>query len=133
MKPRFVCDASAVVALLLDAGRDGRWVTGLLTEADLAAPGLLPFETANIIRRNELSGRITTDQAAQAHADLSDLAVELWPYELLAPRAWELRRNLTVYDASYVALAELLGVALVTLDRRIGGAPELRCEVAVPL
>lgn len=132
MTPRFVCDASALVALLLDAGPDGRWVTDRLDGADLAAPGLLPFETANIIRRQELAGRITTDQAAQAHADLLDLTVELWPYELLATRAWQLRRNLTPYDASYVALAELLGIALVTLDRRIGGAPELRCEVTTP-
>lgn len=132
MRPRFVCDASALVALLLDAGPDGQWVTGVLSGVDLAAPSLLPFEAANVIRRHEHSGLITTDQAAQAHADLLDLTVELWPYELLAPRAWELRRDLTVYDASYVALSELLGVALVTLDHGIGRAPGLRCEVAVP-
>lgn len=132
MTARVVCDASAVVALLLDGGPDGRWVTDALTGADLAAPGLLPFEAANIIRRHELSGRITADQAAQAHADLLDLAIEQWPYELLASRAWELRRNLTSYDAGYVALAELLDVSLVTLDRGIGRAPGLRCSVATP-
>lgn len=104
----------------------------MLSAADLAAPAVLPFETANIIRRHELSGRVSTDQAAQAHADLLDLAIELWPHELLAPRAWELRRNLTVYDASYVALAELLGVTLVTLDHRIGRAPNLLCEILAP-
>lgn len=129
---RVVCDASAVVALLLDGGPDGRWATDALTGADLVAPSLLPFEAANIIRRHGCADRINADQAAQAHADLLDLPIEEWPYELLAGRAWELRRNLTSYDASYVALAELLGVALVTLDRGIGRAPGLRCVVATP-
>ncbi len=132
MRPLFVCDASALVALLLDAGPDGQWATDLLSPADLSAPDLLPFETANIIRRHELTGAITADQAAQAHADLLDLAVEQWPYELLARRSWRLRANLTTYDASYVALAEFLGVALVTLDRRIGRSPDVQCEVLAP-
>lgn len=132
MRPRVVCDASAVVALMLDVGPDGRWATNALTGAELAAPSLLPFEAANIIRRHELAKLITADQAAQAHADLLDLAIEHWPYELLASRAWRLRQNLTTYDASYVALAELLDVALVTLDRRISRAPHLRCAVATP-
>lgn len=132
MRPRVVCDASAVVALLLDAGPDGRWATDALCGTDLAAPHLLTFEAANIIRRHELAALITADQAAQAHADLLDLAVEQFPYFLLVPRAWQLRRNLTSYDASYVALAELLDVALVTLDRGIVRAPDLRCVVSSP-
>lgn len=127
-----VCDASAVVAVLLDSGPDGRWATDALAGADLAAPSLLPFEVTNIIRRHDLAGVISSDQAAQAHSDLIDLAVEQWPYELLAPRAWQLRHNLTTYDATYVALAELLEATLVHLDVRIGRAPDLRCEVATP-
>lgn len=132
MSARIVCDASALVALLLDGGAEGRWVTDALTGADLAAPSLIGFESANIIRRHELAGLISPDQAAQAHADLLDLAIEQWPYETLAVRAWQLRRNLSAYDASYVALAELSGATLVTLDRRIGRAPGLRCRVATP-
>jgi predicted nucleic acid-binding protein len=97
--------------------------------ADLAAPSLVGFETANIVRRHELAGLISHDQAAQAHTDLLDLAIEHWPHELLATRAWQLRLNLSIYDASYAALAELLGATLVTLDRRIGRAPGLRCEI----
>jgi predicted nucleic acid-binding protein len=127
---RVVCDASALVALLLDGGPDGRWATQALGGADLAAPSLVGFEVANVIRRHELAGIVSVDQAAQAHTDLRDLAIEHWPYELLAPRAWRLRRSLSIYDAAYVALAELTGATLVTLDRRIGGAPGLRCAIA---
>ena len=132
MSPRVVCDASALVALLLDAGPDGQWVAAQARATDLAAPSLVTFETANIIRRSELAGLVSSDQSAQAHADLLTLNIELWPYELLAARAWELRRNLPIYDGAYVALAELIGSRLVTLDRRIGGAPGLRCGVVMP-
>jgi predicted nucleic acid-binding protein len=127
-----VCDASAVVALLLDGGADGRWVTSIISSADLAAPSLLGFEVANVIRRHELAGLVSTDQAAQAHGDLLDLEIEAWPYELLAGRIWDLRRNLSSHDASYVALAELLDAPLVTLDKRLRSAPDVRCAIATP-
>jgi predicted nucleic acid-binding protein len=104
----------------------------MLSGADLAAPSLVAFEVANIIRRHELAGLVSRDQAAQAHADLLDLAIEQWPYDLLAVRAWQLRENLSIYDAGYVALAEFLDADLVTLDRRIGRAPGIRCIVATP-
>jgi predicted nucleic acid-binding protein len=129
---RVVCDASALTALLIDGGPDGTWVAAAFAGADLAAPTLVGFETANILRRHELAGLITADQAAQAHGDLLDLAIEHWPYELLATRAWQLRQNLSIYDAGYVALAELLGATLVTLDRRIGAAPGPRCAISTP-
>jgi predicted nucleic acid-binding protein len=128
----FVCDASAIAALLLDSGPDGQWVTQTVESSEIAAPALVTFETANVIRRHELAGQITPDQSAQAHADLLDLAIELWPYELLATRAWELRQNLSTYDASYVALAETTGLTLVTLDKRLAKAPGMRCPIATP-
>lgn len=127
-----VPDASAVVALLLDAGPDGEWSTAALQGRALSAPALLPFESSNIVRRHEIAGLVTADQAAQAHADLLDLAVEYWPYELLSARVWQLRRNLSCYDAGYVAVAELIGAPLITLDRRIARAPNLRCPVITP-
>jgi predicted nucleic acid-binding protein len=128
----FVCDASAIAALLLDSGPDGQWVTQTVESSEIAAPALVTFETANVIRRHELAGQITPDQSAQAHADLLDLAIELWPYELLAARAWELRPNLSIYDASYVALAEIIDLTLVTLDKRLAKAPGTRCPIATP-
>ena len=132
MSTYVICDSSALTALLIDSGPDGQWVSALVRGAELGAPTLLGYETANIIRRHELAGLISTDQAAQAHADLLDLAIEHWPHELLALRAWELRQNLSVYDASYVAVAELTHAPLATLDHKIGRAPGLRCTVVTP-
>jgi predicted nucleic acid-binding protein len=128
----FVCDASAVAALLLDSGPDGQWVTQTIGSGEIAAPALVTYETANVIRRHELAGQISPDQSAQAHADLLDLAIELWPYDLLAMRAWELRLNLSTYDATYVALAEIADRTLVTLDKRLAKAPSTRCRIAAP-
>jgi predicted nucleic acid-binding protein len=128
----FVCDASAVAALLLDSGPDGQWVTHTISSGQIAAPALITYETANVIRRHELTGEISPDQAAQAHADLLDLTVELWPYDLLASRAWELRQNLSIYDATYVALAETTNLTLVTLDKRLAKAPGTKCRIAAP-
>lgn len=127
-----MCDASALVALLLDAGPDGHWSAEAVSGADLVAPALLAFETANVLRRHELAGRVSSDQAAQAHADLLELAIEYWPYEPLAARAWELRHNMSAYDACYVALAELLETTLVTLDRRMSRVESLRCAITTP-
>lgn len=127
-----VCDASALTALLLDEGSVGSWVTDTAAGAALFAPSLAGWETANIIRRHELRGQISSDQANQAHADLLDLEIEYWPYDLLASRSWHHRRNLSIDDASYVALAELSQSALVTLDQRIAGAPGVSCSVLTP-
>jgi predicted nucleic acid-binding protein len=124
--------ASALVALLLDHGTSGWWAAEMLAGRTLSAPTSLPFETANVIRRPELAGSVSADQAAQAHADLLDLPVELWPYEVLASRAWELRHGLSSYDAASVALAELTGGSLVTLDERLAGAAGVRCPIVTP-
>ncbi|MQA60946.1 MAG: PIN domain-containing protein [Actinophytocola sp.] len=127
-----VPDASAVVAALVDSGPDGEWAATRLSGADLIAPHQMPFETANILRRQELAGEISADQAVQAHVDLLDLPVQYFPYYTLAHRSWQLRRNLSIYDASYVALAELASANLVTLDRRIARAPGVRGAVVTP-
>jgi len=118
--------------MLVDAGPAGEWVTQQFTDVDLSAPDLAPYEVANILRRHELAAVISPDQAAQAHHDLADLPIGLWPYGALADRAWKLRHNLSIYDSAYVALAEVLGATLVTLDRRIPRAPGARCPVVAP-
>ena len=133
MSGQVTCDSSVLVAMLLDGGPSGQWATGVLEAAGhLLAPHLVLFEAANILRRHQLAGLITADQAEQAHADLLDLPLDLWPYELLARRSWQLRHNLTIYDGAYVALAEMTSSPLATLDHRIAGAPGTRCPVVIP-
>lgn len=127
-----VVDASVVVAALVDSGAEGRWALDVLGAGGLAAPALMPYEVANVLRRIELSGRISADVATLAHADLVTLPVDLAPYVPCATRSWALRPALTAYDASYVALAEALDVPLATLDARLARAPGVRCAVHLP-
>lgn len=133
MTERITCDASALVAMFVDGGPAGQWATSVLSSAAaLLAPHVALFEAANILRRHQLVQIITADQAAQAHADLLDLPIDLWPYELLARRTWQLRENLSVYDGSYVALAEMTDTRLATLDARIARAPGVTCAIVSP-
>lgn len=122
-----VVDASVVVAALVDSRQDGVWAEGLLAGGDLAAPHLMPVEVANILQRAAASGEISSDVASLAHADLGALRVELFPYAPFAARVWELRDNLTAYDAWYVAVAEALGVRLATLDGKLSRATGPEC------
>lgn len=126
---RLVIDASAVVALLADAGPAGEWVATVLTGATLSAPELMAYEASNVLRRRVMAGSLDASEATLAHRDLMSLAAERYPYAAVADRAWQLRHNLTTYDAAYVALAELLAVPLVTLDVRIARAAGPRCQV----
>ena len=125
-------DASVVVAALIDTGPDGQWAEAAVTGDALAAPELVLAEAANILRRLERTNAISRAEANGAHADLLGLGIELFPFAPFARRAWELRSNLTVYDAWYVALAEALGCPLLTLDRKLSRASGPRCRFIVP-
>lgn len=127
-----VADASVVVAALIDGGARGAWARDRLAGRPLAAPHLMPAEAGNILRRAALNGDVGAESASMAHADLLDLAIELFPYERLGPRVWELRGSVTIYDGWYVALAETLDVPLVTLDARLTRAAGPRCSFEVP-
>lgn len=126
-----VIDASAVVAALIDSGPDGQWAETLLT-SDLAAPHLLPVEVASVLRRAVKARELSDDVAALAHADLLDLRVQLVAYDTVAARIWELRHNLSAYDAWYVAVAELLDAPLATLDHRLARSPGPTCTFRTP-
>lgn len=127
-----IADASTVVAALVDGGDDGAWAADLLAREIIAAPHHMPVEVANILRRAVLSGEVSPDVASSAHSDLLDLRAELFPYDAVGNRVWELRANVTAYDACYVALAEELEVPLATLDRRLSRATGPRCEFLLP-
>jgi predicted nucleic acid-binding protein len=127
-----VVDASVVVAALVDTGADGRWAESELVTGALAAPHLLPVEVANILRRAVRAGAIAEEVGALAHDDLLALNIELFPYEPVATRVWELRNTLTSYDAWYVALSEQLNAPLATLDRKLSRAPGTRCKFRLP-
>lgn len=127
-----VVDASVVVAALVDSDEMGRWAEEVLLSGHLAAPHLMPVEVANILRRSVRGGDVSGDSASLAHADLQDIRVELFPYGAVASRAWDLRDNLTLYDAWYVAVAEMLDAELATLDRRLTRAARTRCGLVVP-
>jgi predicted nucleic acid-binding protein len=127
-----VVDASVVVAALVDSGPAGLWAESILASDVLAAPHLLPVEAANILRRAVLTGELSADTGALAHEDLLLLRIDLFPYEPYGRRIWQLRNNLTAYDAWYVALAESLGAPFATLDGRLGRAQGPTCSFRLP-
>jgi predicted nucleic acid-binding protein len=127
-----VVDASVVVSALVDDGPVGRWAEGIVFSGGLAAPHLMPAEVGNVLRRAVIAGDLSDEIASMAARDLVQLDVELFPYEPLSGRVWELRRHLTIYDAWYVALAEALEAELATLDLRICRSGISRCGFSVP-
>ncbi len=127
-----VLDSSVAIAALIDTGSVGEWAESVLGSGALAAPHLMPAELANILRRSAAAGEITADVASLAHAEMMARRIELFPYAPFAPRVWELRRNVTAYDAWYVALAESLQVPLVTLDAKLARAAGPRCAFIGP-
>ena len=126
-----VVDASVVVTALADDGDDGDRVRERLRGERLAAPHLIDLEVVSAWRRLAAAGRLDDRRVSLAMIDLGALRIERAPHPPLVRRCWELRANLTVYDASYVALAEAIDAVLLTGDRRLAEAPGVRCSVQV--
>lgn len=124
-----VVDASVVVALVASPARVSARLQERLGKASLHAPQHLPVEVDSALRGRLLGRHLTVAQADAARRSVAALPWELWPWELLCDRAWELRANLSTYDAGYVALAERLGAPLLTGDARLAAAPGIRCAV----
>lgn len=119
-----VLDASAALEWLLQTPLGGRVEKRIFARADtLHAPHLLDVEVAQVLRRYAAAGVITGVRGEEALDDLFDLACTRYPHGDLLGRAWELRANLTAYDAVYIALAEALDAPLVTCDSRLVSAP----------
>jgi predicted nucleic acid-binding protein len=122
-----VVDASVVVTALADDGDEGRRVRERVAGERLAAPELLDLEVVSAFRRMCAAGTLTADRAEAAVTDLRDLRVQRVHHRFLLARCWEMRKNVTVYDAAYIALAESLDATLLTADRRLVTAPGARC------
>jgi predicted nucleic acid-binding protein len=127
-----VVDASVAVASLTEKGDDGVWATSVLRRSDLVAPHLLPAEVAAALRGLVRGGRLDSGDGGEALRSATEWQIELYPLATLASRVWELRDNLTPYDAWYVALAEHHDAPLATLDRRLAASSGPRCEFLLP-
>lgn len=119
-----VVDASAVIELLLQTDLGLRVESRLFRDgAELHVPHLLDVEVAQAMRRLVKAGDLGPERVQQALDDLMVLGLHRHPHHDLLARIWEMRDNLSAYDAAYVALAEALPAVLVTCDRPLGGAP----------
>jgi predicted nucleic acid-binding protein len=119
-----VVDASAVLELILATPAALEIESRLLgTSEELCAPHLLDLEVAQVLRRFASTGEISSDRAEQALQDFVSMPIHRYTHAFLLERVWELRHNVTTYDAAYIALAESLGAPLVTRDARLAAAP----------
>lgn len=118
-----VVDASAVLEILLQTPAASRLSRRILASGEtLHAPHLLDVEIAQVLRRYARSGVISSERGAEALKDLADLPLHRYPHFVLLPRIWQLRHNVTSYDAAYLALAEALNAPLLTRDRALASA-----------
>lgn len=127
-----VVDASVLANVVGDDGVDGRRARGeVRVAADMAAPDLVDVETVAILRQRWIAGTISENRFASAIRDLEAIDMDRYPSLPFMRRAFELRANVTAYDATYVALAEILGCELLTGDRGLANAPGAQCSIRV--
>lgn len=124
-----VVDAGVLATALADDDEDGDRARARLAGEMLAAPHLIDLEVTSVLRRLTAAGRLPERRASLALNDLIDLIIERAPHTPLLVRCWQLRANVTAYDAAYVALAELLDVVLLTSDERLSHAAGPRCTM----
>lgn len=127
-----VLDASSVVELLLWTVRGQRVAARIRAASSVHFPELLSVEVAQVIRKLVRNGSVPEARGRSMIEDLAALDAHRYGHDPLLPRILELRHNLTAFDATYVALAEMLGAPLLTFDERIMAAPGCWCDVALP-
>lgn len=127
-----VLDASAALEWLLQTPAGQKIEARIFSRNEsLHAPHLLDLETAQVLRRLVREGALSASRAEEALDDLQELRLTRYPHFVLLTRIWQLRHNLTAYDAAYVALAETLGASLVTRDARLSSASGHKAQVEV--
>jgi len=126
----YVLDASVAVTALTEPGSPA---ADLLSAGDAAfhVPSIFDAEVLSALRGLVRGGKFDPTAAADLIVDLMVLPVDRWHMSSLLPRMWELRENLTPYDAAYLALAELTGAVLITGDERITVSPRTRCDIQI--
>jgi predicted nucleic acid-binding protein len=118
-----VADASVVLEVLLRTRVSPQIEERIFSPGEtLHAPHILDLEVAQVLRRYCASGAMKTERGLEALVDLADLPITRYPHDIFLPRIWELRHNMTAYDAVYVALAETLSASLLTRDTRLASA-----------
>jgi predicted nucleic acid-binding protein len=119
-----VVDASAAIEVLLRTPAASAVERRLFAPSQtLHAPHLLDVEVAQVVRRYAANGEFDAERGRMALADLADFPLQRYPHDFLLHRVWDLRNNLTAYDAIYVALAEALEAPLLTRDKRLAASP----------
>ena len=124
-----VVDAGILATALLDDHVPGEAARARLRGSDVCAPELIDLEVLSVIRRLVAAGDVSADRAERAVDDLAALPIRRVAHRPLVDRCWELRHNLTPYDAAYVALAEALEITLLTADARLGRSPGPTCTI----
>jgi predicted nucleic acid-binding protein len=117
-----VVDTSAVLEALAARNPAPGLVERLAADGDLHGPHLIDTEVLHALRRMSIRREISDERAADARSDFAEMALIRYPHQPLNDRVWELRHNLTAYDATCVALAETLAAPLITCDARIASA-----------
>ena len=126
-----VTDAGVWVRAIVGEPPAGAVRGRLVAAGSVAAPALVDLEFTNVLRGLVLKGTTSPSDAELALTDFLRAPIQRHLHEALIPRIWQLRANLTAYDAAYVALAEGLGTDLFTVDSRLAGSPGIRCHVEV--
>lgn len=124
-----VVDASVLVEYLSGGEHVEAARSAIRGERWLWAPALIDAEVGSTLRRQVRAKEIGVRKAAEALEDFLEMRLQRVPHRNLVDRAWQLRDNVSFYDALYVALAEGLDTPLLTLDKRLTGAPGIRAEV----
>jgi predicted nucleic acid-binding protein len=127
-----VVDASTLLEFLLNTDSAPRVAERVFDAREtLHAPHLLDLEIAQVLRRYERAGALSAARAKHAFADLADVQITRYPHDILLPRVWSLRRNVTAYDGAYLALAEMLGATLITRDTALATIKGHKARVEV--